>query len=272
MAMRSLAHTHRRFDRDSNLALEYRKFMLAYEQLGHMERVPPSEVENPRAWYLPHHAVIQSKIRIVFDASRKTSLGKCLNDFLMKGPALQSDLALILLNWRRYRYAFTADVVKMFRQIRVAPDDQDFQRIVWSPSRSDPPIYFRSTTITYGTACAPYLAIRTIRQIASDEGARYPLGASCLNNNTYVDDIFAGADELSAAKRIREELVSMLRAAGVELDKWAANHADLLPSQAAQREDDKIKSIADGESIKTLGVRWNQRFDEFSFTTLNFED
>ncbi|XP_017890719.1 uncharacterized protein LOC108631379 [Ceratina calcarata] len=66
MAMRSLAHTHRRFDRDSNLALEYRKFMLAYEQLGHMERVPPSEVENPRAWYLPHHAVIQSKIRIVF--------------------------------------------------------------------------------------------------------------------------------------------------------------------------------------------------------------
>ncbi|XP_046145643.1 uncharacterized protein LOC123988928 [Osmia bicornis bicornis] len=82
MAMGSLAHMYRRFARDPKLALAYREFMTVYENLGHMERIPASELDNSRAWYLPHHAVVQStplkwKIRVVFDASRKTRDGHC---------------------------------------------------------------------------------------------------------------------------------------------------------------------------------------------------
>ncbi|XP_058810112.1 uncharacterized protein LOC131675221 [Phymastichus coffea] len=145
--------------------------MQTYYDLGHMERVPDHERNNPYAWYLPHHAVmqaaaIQPKIRVVFDASRQTRDKYSLNDFLMAGPPLQSDLDLILLNWRRYRYGFTADIVKMFRQIRIAREDQDLQRIVWSPVAESPPIHYRLTTVTYDTSCAPYLAIRTFQQLA----------------------------------------------------------------------------------------------------------
>ncbi|XP_076298585.1 uncharacterized protein LOC143217827 [Lasioglossum baleicum] len=246
--------------------------MSIYEELGHMERVPFDEMNNSKAWYFPHHAVVQSKIRVVFDASRKNTEGCCPNDFLMKGPALQRDLCLILLNWRRYRFVFTTDVVKMFRQIYVASEQRDFQRIVWSPSHSDPPVDYRLTTVTYGTACAPYLAIRTLQHVAIDEGARFPLGASCLNSNTYVDDIFAGADDLSDALKTRQELVDMLHTAGIELDKWAANHNDLLPTKSSQYENIDQKSIADDELVKTLGIRWNPTSDEFVFIAVNFEE
>ena len=109
--------------------------MKAYEELGHMEKVSESQLDNPRAWYIPHHPVVQSshtqwKLRVVFDASHRTSEKYCVNEFLMSGPALQSDLSLILLNWRKFRYVFPAKIVKMFRQIRIRPDDQDLQRII----------------------------------------------------------------------------------------------------------------------------------------------
>ena len=88
MALGSLSTTHRRFSRDPRLADAYREFMRVYEELGHMERVPGPQVSNSRAWYIPHHAVIQPsptklKLRVVFDASRRTSNQYCLNDFLM---------------------------------------------------------------------------------------------------------------------------------------------------------------------------------------------
>lgn len=69
------------------------------------------------ACVLPHHAVIRedkvtTKLRIVFDASAKTSNGKSLNDILCIGPALQNELPAVILNWRLYQFVFNADVQK----------------------------------------------------------------------------------------------------------------------------------------------------------------
>ena len=263
MALGSLTTMHRRFARDPTIAEGYRDFMGHYEQMGHMTPIPASEVQRENAWYLPHHAVVQaSKLRVVFDASRRTRDGQSLNDFLFTGAPLQSDLSLVLLNWRRYLFAFTADMVKMFRQIRVKPEDQDLQRIVWAPTADSVPVHFRLTTVTYGTACAPFLAIRTLLQLVEDEGAKFPNGAECLKSETYVDDTFAGADELSTAVQKRVELMKLLDSAGISLDKWAANHPELLPPQAQQV---LAKQIDVDKSVKTLGVHWNPAQDQFRF-------
>ncbi|XP_058802015.1 uncharacterized protein LOC131670431 [Phymastichus coffea] len=271
MALFSLTYQHKRLARDPQLNRAYTEFMQTYYDLGHMERVPDHERNNPYAWYLPHHAVMQAaaippKIRVVFDASRQTRDKHSLNDFLMAGPPLQSELDLILLNWRRYRYGFTADIVKMFRQIRVAREDQDLQRIVWSPVAESPPIHYRLTTVTYGTSCAPYLAIRTLLQLARDEEKRFPLGAACLESETYVDDTFAGADDLASAIQKRDELIAILRSAGVKLDKWAATHPELLPSSTTQGNGCVSKEIDSEKAVKTLGVHWSPSLDCFSFT------
>ena len=267
MALGSLSTMHRRFARDPKLAQEYREFMRQYEHLGHMTRVPASEIQQEAAWYLPHHAMVQAsnlswKLRVVFDASRRTRDGHFLNDFLFTGAPLQGDLSLVLLNCRRYLFAFTADIVKMFRQIHVKREDQDFQRIVWAPTADSTSIDYRLSTVTYGTACAPFLAIRTLLQLVEDEGEKFPLGAECLKSETYVDDTFAGADELSTAVQKRVELTKLLSSAGISLDKWAANHPELLPPQAQQG---LAKQIDVDQSVKTLGVHWSPAQDQFRF-------
>ncbi|XP_046391251.1 uncharacterized protein LOC124159470 [Ischnura elegans] len=268
-SLSSLASTEQRFVREPEIAAAYRDFMKVYEELGHMVKVPTSDSQIKRAWYLPHHAVVHTpslKLRVVFDASRRTSQHYCLNDFLPSGPPLQKDLGLVLINWRRHRFVFTADIVKMFRQIWVHPADQDLQRIVWRPHPNTPAVEYRLTTVTYGTACAPFLAMRSLLQLAEDEEHRFPLGAACLRKDSYVDDIFSGADELLMAQRIATQLVKLLACAGIELDKWAVNHPALLQRRASQRREcEQEKSIDSKEPIKTLGLIWEPTADLFGF-------
>ncbi|KMQ88688.1 hypothetical protein RF55_11778 [Lasius niger] len=144
----------------------------------------------------------------------------------------------------------------MFRQIRVHQADTDLQRILW---RSDPAAEiqdFRLTTVTYGTAPAPYLAIRTLLQLAQDEGARFPHGADALRFNTYVDDILAGASSLEAALNVRRQLVELLSAGGFQLSKWAGTHAALCP------DGDGLDRLFSGVgSVGTLGVLWSPTTD-----------
>ncbi|XP_066599915.1 uncharacterized protein [Prorops nasuta] len=154
----------------------------------------------------------------------------------------------------------------MFRQIWVDPVDQDLQRILWSPSPGQAPRDYRLTTVTYGTTSAPYLAIRTLIQLADDEGHRFPRGASCLRHNIYVDDIFAGANDLNEAILIRNELIAILDSAGISLDKWAANNSDLLPENSFDSlSNTKSKMIDVDKTVKTLGLLWNPSIDAFGF-------
>uniref|UniRef100_A0A1I8MR31 Uncharacterized protein n=1 Tax=Musca domestica TaxID=7370 RepID=A0A1I8MR31_MUSDO len=103
----------------------YKKFMKEYEELGHMEKASAA-VEGK--CYLPHHSVVRegsitTKVRVVFDASAKSTNGKSLNDIMYTGPKPQRDIFDIMLQWRLWRYVTTADVEKMYRQIKVHPAD-----------------------------------------------------------------------------------------------------------------------------------------------------
>ncbi|XP_011697584.1 PREDICTED: uncharacterized protein LOC105455742, partial [Wasmannia auropunctata] len=114
------------------------------------------------------------------------------------GPKLQHDLADILLRWRCYSHVFLADVEKMYRKIIVHPEDRDFQRILWSTT--DVPGQFQLGTVTYGLACAPFLALRVIKQLADDDGHLYPEAARVIHENMYVDDVLSGADSVELAR------------------------------------------------------------------------
>lgn len=65
------------------------QFMTEYSNLGHMVRITEEEaVKCTPRYYIPHHAVVKSnnlttRLRVVFDASCKTSIGISLNDCLM---------------------------------------------------------------------------------------------------------------------------------------------------------------------------------------------
>ncbi|GFS64638.1 integrase catalytic domain-containing protein [Trichonephila clavipes] len=116
----------------------------------------------------------------------------------------------------------------MYRQILISQDDVCFQQIFWRKSPEEPLGIFQLNTITYGTFCAPFLAIRTLKQLCEDEKHCFPQAAKLAKDNFYVDDLLAGADSLDLARKIVHELQNLLSASGFELWKWSYTHSKVL--------------------------------------------
>ncbi|XP_023293941.2 uncharacterized protein LOC111677110 [Lucilia cuprina] len=251
----------------------YDSVVLEYLELGHMEKIsPPLGVNGFENYYLPHHAVIKpesstTKVRVVFNASCPTSNGISLNDMLHSGPVLQNDLIILLLQWRFHRYVFNSDIEKMYRQILVNENDRPFQRIIFRSSISDEIQDYELKTVTFGVNCAPYLAIRTLIQLASDVKNSHPLASDILKNCMYVDDALYGAPDIPTAIQARDQLIEALNVAGFNLRKWTSNSPEVLegiPKADLLQEDFCI--FEDTSNAKTLGVRWNAKSDVFYFS------
>ncbi|XP_076397821.1 uncharacterized protein LOC143266093 [Megachile rotundata] len=276
-AARMLSAMSRRFALDDGFRLKYKEFMEEYLALRHMTPAPPapSPVEG-RLCYLPHHGVLKSaegnvKLRVVFNGSARTSTGISLNSCLFAGPNLMSSLPDIILRWRRHRYAFVADIEKMYRQIVVHPDDRDLQRILWELNGTVSE--FQLNTVTYGTACAPFLAVRVLHQLANDEEEKFPAGAAALRHDCYVDDILSGASSLAAGRQLQSELTAVCMAGGFPLRKWAANHPDLLEGvPSSHRLAASGVSDLPHEEHAVLGVRWSPPDDCLMMATTIMAD
>lgn len=276
-AVRRLQQMERRGEQYPQMYEGYKQFMATYLNLGHMEAIPADQIDTHPHCYLPHHAVFKpestsTKLRVVFDATASTANGKGLNDYLLIGPRLQETLNFILMRWRLQKIAISADIEKMYRQIWVAPAHRDYQRIVWREQKSDEIQHFRLKTVTYGTASAPYVAVKTIQRLAEDERHRFPLAAHAVLNDFYVDDCLSGANTVEKAMELKEELLRMMEAGGLRLLKWSSNSSELLQSLPAEYIEcraplliDEDSSTNDSSSIKALGIHWHPASDEFGF-------
>ena len=171
-------------------------------------------------YYLPHHAVIKESsstttVRVVFDASAKTSTGISLNDTLMVGPNIQNSIFEQVLRFRTHVHVITADIEKIYRQILIHPDDRKFHKILW-PYREKLRIW-QLNTVTFGTAAAPFLAIRTIQQLAHDEGHDFSRASKLLLHDFYVNDFVSGANSIEKILTIRDEMIALLARGGFHI-------------------------------------------------------
>ncbi|GFV74655.1 integrase catalytic domain-containing protein [Trichonephila clavipes] len=252
---------------------QYRDFMQEYLTLGHMELVPKNDYAKREAYYLPHHAVLRdsstTKLRVVFDASAKSTSGYSLNDILMVGPRVQRDVYPILLSFRTFQIAVCADLEKMFRQIRISSEDTNWQRILWRDNPKETVKEYRLTTVTYGTSCAPYLSTRTLTQLAFDERERYPLASFATLHHFYVDDLLSGAATEKEAVELVWQLKEMMKKGGFNLRKWQSNR-EIVIKEVAENKD--LKRVQNDEEIKILGIQWNPKSDFFSFSVSLLEE
>ncbi|GFX43732.1 integrase catalytic domain-containing protein [Trichonephila clavipes] len=128
---------------------------------------------------------------------------------------------------------------------------------------------YKLNTVTYGTTCAPYLAIRTIQQLARDEGEHYPLAASVTIRDIYMDDILTGSSDFQEFQKLQLELISLFKKAGMSLHKWCSNTPEILNSIPKEEQSwDFHCQSSDQNTIKTLGIIWSPQFDYFSFKTV----
>lgn len=250
----------------------YTSFMSEYQELGHMSPVESQEGEI--SCYLPHHGVLRkesltTKLRVVFNASSETSSGYSLNSLQMVGPTIQQDLFSILLRFRKHVYAFSADIEKMYRQVLIIPSQRSLQRIVWRSASSEVIKEFNLNTVTYGTASAPFLAIRCLVQLGNDCCDSYPEVSKIIKNDFYVDDLLSGADTKEQAKDICQILSKVLSQGKFTLRKWVSNEPDILGEVAESNIHPKVLEFGDNASTKTLGLIWSFHDDTFMYTIPN---
>ncbi|CAH2227057.1 jg22783 [Pararge aegeria aegeria] len=169
-AINRFVSLERRLQRVPEYKKMYTDFIHEYENLGHMTRLDPSNNYGTPHCFLPHHGVFRAhstttKLRVVFDASFPSSTSISFNNLQRIGPPIQGDLLAILLRLRQHRYVACADVEKMFRQILVSEDQRDLQLIVWRDDPTDSLGVYRLNTVVYGTASAPFLAVRCLKEL-----------------------------------------------------------------------------------------------------------
>ncbi|XP_070853475.1 uncharacterized protein [Drosophila suzukii] len=209
-ALKRFKSVERRLQQNEQLRTQYVYFMREYINLGHMREVPPEEIATGNHFFLPHHPVLGRKLRVVFDGSFRDANGKALNDTLFTGPSIQRDLFAVCLRFRMYKFAFSADIVKMFRQIWVNEKHRNYQKIVWREDSSDPIKHFQLCTETYGTSCAPFLAVRVLEQLAVDHQDEFPNASKILLEDFYVDDVLTGSNNEDELRRNRDELIQLM--------------------------------------------------------------
>jgi hypothetical protein len=180
------------------------------------------------------------------------------------GTSLQSELRDILMRWRMHRVCFVADIIKMYLQIMVRREDTDLQRIFWRFSPEEDLREYRLLTVIFGTASAPFLALRTLKQIAIDEASteEYDHARDIIQNSFYMDDVLSGGDTEEIAIEAKRQLTEVLRRGGFELQKWASNNKTFMntvePEKRAKNAEIGINSK---ETIKTLGIAWQSSED-----------
>ena len=154
----------------------------------------------------------------------------------------------------------------MYRQILVDPRDFDLQRALWTDSASGSEQQYQLRTVTYGFSCAPYLALRVLRQLGADVGDKYPRAAQNLRRSVYVDDILTGSDDVASAKQLQNELTNLLKAGGFPLRKWVSNYPEIVCDlEEKDRLRPQWKDFSRDQPVKTLGVAWDRSSDEFCY-------
>ncbi|GFX78363.1 integrase catalytic domain-containing protein [Trichonephila clavipes] len=268
-AIKRLNGIWEKLNKNNTMGTLYKEFMNEYELLGHMEEIK-NETLDKINYYIPHHSVYKPEktstpLRVVFDASAKTTSGFSLNSIILNGGIIQQDLFSIVSRFRKHEYAFSADIKKMYRQILVDPNQRDLQRIMWKTSADAPVKTYKLATITYGTVSAPFLATRTLRALADEEKAEFPDAADVICNDSYMDYILSGESTLKVAKKLQTRLSQLLQRDGFELHKWVSNIPELLKDLSAS------SYVFDKEfqnaPVKTLGMLWDPKVDCLTYKT-----
>ncbi|XP_061388095.1 uncharacterized protein LOC133323155 [Musca vetustissima] len=260
IALRSFTRLEARLVNDENLRAQYNAFIDELISMEHMELVPMTYEPTEYCNYMPHHAVLKdtsstTKLRVVFNASMKTSTGLSLNDTLMVVPQLQGDLYSILLRFRQNRFAMMADVEKMHRQVYVAKKDTDFQGIVWRRSPAEPVMDYHLLRVTYGVASASYYAVKCMQHTAKNANERV---ARVITRGFYMDDMLSGASSEEELLSLQADVSKHLSEGGFELRKWATNSAKLTQRIP------QTTHLVDDEEVRTLGNIWNTADDSLS--------
>ena len=239
-----------------------------YLTLGHAELVPSEDLtKSPsESYYLPMHGVVKessttTKLRVVFDASAKTSTGYSLN-ILLPQHSLYPKLTKMINQFRLNKISMSGDISKMFREISLDKSEYDFHHFIHRGALGELHDY-RMCRLTFGVTSSPYLASQVLLQLADDYESECPRASKIIRSCFYVYDCLIGASTIEEAQELQQELVEIFKFGCMNLLKWRTNSKELLETIPIDlRETKKVEiTTAPSDQAKTLGVHWDTEMD-----------
>lgn len=269
-ALRCFYCLERKLDASLKLRGAYNDVMRDYISKGFLSPVVNNEDNSLPSYYIPHHGVVRedktsTKLRVVLDASCKTTSGQSINDILHAGPNLQGDLFNILIKFRLFQVALSADCRQMFLNIGVRESDRRFQRIFYRFDNSEPLSVYQFNRVCFGLKSSPYHALRVVRQLIADEGDNFPAAAAVATSALYMDDIACSVTSAPQAISLCEELIQLFKRGQFDLVKWTSNCKEVLAHLPESHKASPDIEFERSVPHKVLGLRWDKSCDSFRF-------
>ena len=269
MAMNRWRSLLRQFARRPDFEEDYRAAMAKTFDQGYASILPnPSDAK----YFLAHHGVYKGKkLRVVFDAAAPFQ-GKCLNDAILAGPALQPSLAAVIIRFRAYDVAWASDVEAMFSRFRLSAEDVNYFCFLWGQKGKATPDVCRMDRLPFGASCSPFVAIYAIRRIMEDAGASESI-LSVVRDSMYVDDYLNSAPSVEEAVAEAAVVRKHLLDADLKLQRWMSNSTDFVQQMAGGGSGSPIPSthlLSPDPEEKVLGVTWNVHADTLGFQVAEY--
>ncbi|XP_048483435.1 uncharacterized protein LOC125489902 [Plutella xylostella] len=266
-ALRRLKGIERKMKKDEAFKISYKKQIDNLLASGYAEPVT-SAPTTPRAWYLPHFAVVhpqKGKMRLVFDAADR-SHGKSLNDALLSGPDLLQSLFGVLIRFREGPIAVAADIKEMFLRVAMREEDRDSLRFLWREKETEEPREYRMKALIFGASSSPCSAIYVKNKNAKEFENTHPEAVRAIERCHYMDDYLQSFKTEAEAQKTAQDVDQIHKHGGFELRGWASNRSTVIQQLQTVKPEEQVKIGQDGQTEKTLGMLWNIGKDTLQYT------
>ncbi|XP_045026266.1 uncharacterized protein LOC123470255 [Daphnia magna] len=180
---------------------------------GHAVKVT-STAPGSKVWFLPYHPVRHptkpSKIRLVYDAAARFK-GTAINDILLKGPDLTTQLLAVLLRFRERRIG----IARCFVFVARAWNRRSY------PGIPDDGAHFRCCLIANGLQLCPSAPRKDAPEHLKEVARR-------IRSSFYVDNLLSSFDEVDEGVSISQKLVELLKLGGFDLVQFLSSSRSLL--------------------------------------------
>ncbi|XP_055605011.1 uncharacterized protein LOC129753240 [Uranotaenia lowii] len=276
IAFHHLKSVEKRLDRQG-LLQRYHENNETYLEKGYAEELKWADVNRnlSNLWFLLHFPVLNphkpEKLRIVFNSAAKSN-GKCLNDYLLPGPPLGTELFGILCRFRKYPVAVGADIVEMFHQVTIREKDRWSQCFLWRRSSDEHTGIYRMKAMIFGANWSPFLAQFVKNYNAEQHSQDFPEARDEIINQHYVDDYYRSFLNVETALRICNEVIHVQQLGGFRLRNFISNNQELLNSLPQDRVIPSSQfDVCNTTVHRILGIQWDAIADQFLFVP-NFQN
>lgn len=112
-----------------------------------------------------------------------------LNDIVLQGPKLQSDLFAVLRRFRRDPVALMCSIKEIYLQIKLKPEDQPYHLFLWRHLETGrEPDVFEFNRVVFGVNSSPFQAQFVAQEHARRHQCIFLLEAETVLESPYMDD------------------------------------------------------------------------------------